>query len=199
MTEPETGSGRIWWILAIVAVSAWCLYLYLFGPTARLEAPVLEGTALAMPADYSWTVHDLDGRPVPLASYRGKAVLLNIWATWCPPCIEELPSIAELARSPRLADVAFLCVSVDEDVESVRRFRQGKDWPMTFLHAGANGLPPAFVTGGGGIPATFLIAPDGRIAASIVGSADWDVPSVVDFLERLAKPEPATAPKAEKP
>jgi hypothetical protein len=75
-------------------------------------------------------------------------------------------------------------VAIDRDPEPVRRFLQGKDWPMTVLHA--SGTPPAFTTPEGAIPTTFLIAPDGRIAASAVGSADWDDPSVVAFLERLA-------------
>jgi thiol-disulfide isomerase/thioredoxin len=203
MSDPESGSGRAWWIAALVLASAWCLYLYLFGPKTlenpALEAPELEGTALGLPADYSWSLQDLDGRPVSFAKYRGKAVFLNVWATWCPPCREELPSIANLARSPRLADVAFVCASVDDEAGTVRRFLEGKGWPITFLHAGPANLPSAFITGGGGLPSTFLIAPDGRIAASAVGSADWDVPAVVEFLERLAGPRPAAKAKAKTP
>jgi thiol-disulfide isomerase/thioredoxin len=197
MTEPEPRSGRIWWILALAFVSGWCLFLYVFGPTVPLEPPLLEGTGMGLPADYNWTPHDLEGRPVPFARFRGKAVFLNIWATDCPPCLEELPSIARLARSPRLDRVAFVCVSTDDDAETVRRFLSGKDWPMTFLRADAGELPAVFNAEGGGIPATYLIAPDGRVAASVVGSAKWDDPSVVDFLERLAKPEQGPADKAE--
>jgi thiol-disulfide isomerase/thioredoxin len=193
MSEPEAGSGRIWWILALTFVSGWCVFLYFFGPTVPLEPPSLEATALGLPADYSWTLHDLDDRPVPFGTYRGKVVFLNVWATNCPPCLEELPSIARLARSPRLSQVAFVCVSTDENAEIVRLFLKGKDWPMTFLRAGASELPAVFTAEGGGIPATYLIAPDGRVAASIVGPANWDDPSVVDFLERLAKPVPVPA------
>src|SRR5690242_19194058 len=113
MTAAKPDSGRIWWILAFAFVSAWCLYLYFFGPTAPRDgaAPVLEGTALSKPADYDWDLSDLDGRPVSFAQYRGKAVFLNIWATWCPPCVAELPSIARLARSARPGRVAFVCVA----------------------------------------------------------------------------------------
>jgi hypothetical protein len=73
----------------------------------------------------------------------------------------------------------------------VRRFLKAKDWPMTFLHAAET--PPAFTATDGAIPATFLIAPDGFIAASAVGGADWDEPSVVAFLERLAGAEAVPA------
>lgn len=190
MAEPEPGSGRIWWVLGLIFVSAWCVFLFFLGPTVPLAPPELEGTALSLPADYDWTLHDLDGRPVSFAQFRGKAVFLNIWATHCPPCLEELPAIAELARSPRLGRVAFVCVAIDPDVETVRRFLRGRDWPMTFLQADATDVPPAFTAEGGGIPATYLIAPDGRIVASAVGSAHWNDPTVIDILERLASPEP---------
>src|SRR5205807_787177 len=74
-----------------------------------------------------------------------------------------------------------------------RRFLAGKDWPMTFLHERGDRLPPVFTTNG--IPATFVIAPDGQVAAATIGSARWDDPSVVEFLKSLdtAKPVPAAA------
>jgi thiol-disulfide isomerase/thioredoxin len=193
MTEAHSGSGRIWWILAFVFVLAWFVGLRFFGPTPPRQslAPVLEGTALSKPADYDWVLSDLDGSPVGFDRYRGKTVFLNVWATWCPPCLRELPSIARLARSSRLERVAFVCVAVDDDRAAVRRFLRGKDWPMTFLHT--RSTPPAFSASAGAIPATFLIAPDGSIAASGIGEATWDDPSVVAFLERLAGPEPVPA------
>jgi thiol-disulfide isomerase/thioredoxin len=183
MTEPKLPSSRIWWIVALVFVSVWCLALRLLLPAAPSDAgaPVLEGTALVNPADYDWSLYDLEGRAVSFGRYRGKTVFLNIWATWCPPCVAELPSIVKLAGNPRLKDVAFVCVAIDDDPETVRRYVQGKDWPMTVLHAAA--LPPAFTIEGP--PTTFLIAPDGRIAARVAGGADWDGPTVVNFLEQL--------------
>src|SRR4051812_10526837 len=105
MTATETGSSRTWWLVGLTAVSAWCLYLFLFGPKAPLNVPSLEGTGLSRPADYSWTLLDLEGRPVEFSRYRGKTVFLNIWATWCPPCVAELPAIARLAGSPGLDQV----------------------------------------------------------------------------------------------
>jgi thiol-disulfide isomerase/thioredoxin len=172
-------------------VVAWGLYLFLIGPGSGGDAPVLKGTGLSEPAAYDWTLERLDGGRVSFGEYRGKPVVLNVWATWCGPCVRELPSIARLARSPRLPQVAFVCVSVDENPDTVRGFLQGKDWPMTVLHA--TDLPPVFRTDG--IPATFVIAPDGRIAASVIGSAAWDDPSVVEFLGHLAgesRPAPVT-------
>jgi thiol-disulfide isomerase/thioredoxin len=190
MDASEAGPKRTrtWWIVALGIVSAWCLYLYFFGPRPSLNIPVLEGTALKQPADFNWAPSDLDGRPVPFERYRGKPVFLNVWATWCPPCVAELPSIARLAGARGLDPVAFVCVSIDPDIEAVRRFVKGKDWPMTVLHVDPGALPEVFTTEG--IPATFLIAPDGRITASALGSAEWDDPSAVAFLQKMASVKP---------
>ena len=111
---------------------------------------------------------------------------MNFWATWCGPCVREMPSIDKLAKDPRLAgkSIEFVCVSVDDDSATVRSFLEGSDMSMTFLRARDGNIPAVFRTNG--IPATFLIAPDGRIAATEVGSADWHAPDVVAFLEKLA-------------
>ncbi len=95
-----------------------------------------------------------------------------------------MPSIARLAENPGIKgkNIQFVCVSVDEDLDSVRRFVEDKKWPMTILHA--RSLPRVFRTDG--IPATFIIAPDGRIVAAQVGSSDWDEPEVAQLLEKTA-------------
>ena len=141
---------------------------------------------MSEPADYNWSLVDLNDQPVSFAKFKGKTVFLNFWATWCGPCVGEMPSIAKLARNPRLQgkNIEFVCVSTDE---SPRRFDGscGKEsWTMTFLRT--DKIPAVFITDG--IPATFLIAADGRIAATEVGAADWNEPHVVEFLEKLAGP-----------
>jgi hypothetical protein len=102
--------------------------------------------------------------------------------------VAELPSIARLAANPELRDVAFLCVAVDEDIETVRHFVRSR--ALTLPVAWNAGTPPeVFQTEG--IPATFIIAPDGRIVLAEVGSARWDKPSVVELLKSLARSAPA--------
>ncbi len=99
-----------------------------------------------------------------------------------------MPSIARLAEDPQLRGkgIEFVCVSTDDSSVAVRRFLEGRSWSMTFLRA--ENIPPVFSTDG--IPATFIIAPDGRIAAAQVGSDQWDTPRVVEFLEKIAKIAP---------
>ena len=95
-----------------------------------------------------------------------------------------MPSIAQLAENPRLRGkgIEFVCVSVDNSADTVRRFLEERTWTMTFFRT--EKLPAVFSTEG--IPATFIIAPDGRIAAAQVGSDQWDRPDVVAFLEKIA-------------
>jgi thiol-disulfide isomerase/thioredoxin len=185
MVESHPAGNRAWLYLAGAFVVFWVLYLVFFGPRRR---PPLENSALSNPADYDWSLRDLDDQAVSFAQFKGKLVFLNIWATWCGPCVGEMPSIARLAKDPRLAGkgIRFVCVSTDDSSVKVRHFLEGKDWSMTFLRAET--LPEVFQTEG--IPATFLIAPDGRIAASEIGATDWHEPRVVAFLEKLAKAAP---------
>jgi len=187
MSKPPKSGHPRWWLLALGLTCAWALFLTFFGPKGPrgdLAPPRLEPQPPTSVADYAWTLEGPDGKPVDFGRFRGRAVFLNIWATWCPPCLDELPAIANLAANPRLRDVAFLCASTDDDPEVLRRFLAGHAWK--FPIARATSLPPAFQTAG--IPATFLIAPDGKIVATHAGPAQWDAPDVVDLLERLAKP-----------
>ncbi len=138
-------------------------------------------------ADFAWTLKDFQGKPVDFAQYKGKVVFLNIWATWCPPCVSEMPSITMLATHPKLQGkgIEFLCVSVDDDPEAPRAFWQQRKLKGTPLWFGGEAIPTVYATDG--IPATFIIAPDGRIAVAEVGSARWDDPKVVELLEQLAQ------------
>jgi thiol-disulfide isomerase/thioredoxin len=176
---------RKWLAVGLAAVFAWAAFLATRGQRES-DAPVLEGTGLVAPANFDWTLRDLNDAQVSFAQFRGRPILLNLWATWCPPCVEEMPTLARLAALPQLKEknVAVVCVSVDESPEQLRRFVQGKDWGMTILRATSTPL----VFQAEGIPATFVIAPDGRVVASQIGSAQWDHPSVVAFLEKIAAP-----------
>jgi hypothetical protein len=96
-----------------------------------------------------------------------------------------MPSIARLAQDPRLKgkSIEFVCVSVDNSSDVVRQFLAARpEWTMTVLRA--DKIAPVFSTDG--IPATFLIAADGRIAANVIGGAEWDEAHVVEFLDKLA-------------
>ena len=182
--NPER-KDQTWLYVGLAFFVAWFVVLQFYNPLRPSNAPRLVPGLDLGTADFSWKLHDLEGSPVELSSLKGKPIFLNIWATWCGPCVKEMPSIAKLAADPKLKGkgIAFVCVSVDDSPDSVKRFLTGKNWPMTVLHA--NGVPKVFETEG--IPATYIIGPDGKIVASEVGSAEWDAPEVVSFLEKLAR------------
>lgn len=199
MTEgkPQPQNRRTWWIVGLGLALAWIVYLRLWGPrglSGDLPHPRLENSSPDARGEYAWTLMDLEGKRLDFTRYRGRAVFLNVWATWCPPCVAELPAIAHLAANPALKDVAFVCVSIDEDLEAVRRFARTRDLRQPVFWTPAETLPGVFQTPG--IPATFVIAPDGRIVVAQVGAAQWDDPAVVDFLKALAQPSsiPAAGP-----
>ena len=108
----EKTPARTWWLVAAAFAVFWVAYLAFFIPRRRAD---LEHSGTDQPADYSWAIMDLNDRPVSFSAFQGRPVFLNIWATWCGPCVAELPSIARLAQ-PKLAGkkVAFVCVSTDD-------------------------------------------------------------------------------------
>jgi thiol-disulfide isomerase/thioredoxin len=188
MSEPIRNPGRVWMYVVVGLAVVWMIGLALFLPGPR---KTLENSGLSMPAVYDWSPVDLKDQPVPFSKFKGKTIFLNFWATWCKPCLGEMPSIIKLASNPRLRDknIAFLCISRDFSTETVREFVADKNWPMTILRTDT--LPPAFTSEG--VPTTFVIAPDGQIVGFEVGAADWSEPHVVDFLEKLATTPPAPA------
>lgn len=180
---PPPRSYRSWVYFALTLFAAWVLYVN--GLNKRGAAPRLEEATASASADFSWAPNDLDGKPVPLSGFKGKPIFLNVWATWCPPCVRELPSIARLAADPKVADVTVLCVATDDSAETVKNFVKDKDWPATMKVLHSTNVPAVFSTEG--IPATFIIDRSGRIASAEVGAAEWDQPAVVEFLQKLLK------------
>ncbi|GAB2960410.1 hypothetical protein GCM10027048_30150 [Hymenobacter coalescens] len=135
-------------------------------------------------ADYSLPLRTLDGRPTTLAALRGKVVVLNIWATWCPPCVAEMPGLQKLHDKTKSDNIALVLVSVDEQPEKARRFiaRRGFTMPIYTLNGD---LPAVFNTES--IPTTFIIAPNGDIVDRHEGMGDYDNEQMVRFLRQLQR------------
>ncbi|MCC6641693.1 MAG: TlpA family protein disulfide reductase [Deltaproteobacteria bacterium] len=125
------------------------------------------------------------GAPVRLSDLRGRVVLLNFWATWCKPCEDEMPSMEGLHR--RLAGEPFtlLAVSVDDDAEQVKAFRDRLGLTMPIL------LDPQKKTAGAyqafRFPETVLIDAKGEIAGRFIGPRDWDSPTYRETIEALVR------------
>ena len=150
------------------------------------ENPADDATAELQPlAGAGFRMQNLDGEPVDFTSLRGKVVFLNIWATWCPPCVAEMPGIQRLYETVDTSKVAFVMLSVDEHGPGpVREWiaRKGYTFPV-YLPAGA--FPREFESNS--IPTTFILSPDGQIAARHEGMADYDNERVRGFLRELSR------------
>jgi peroxiredoxin len=131
---------------------------------------------------------DMNGQPVRLSSYRGKTVVLNFWTKTCGPCLEEMPSVAELARIAQgRGDFVVLTVSTDEGPEAVK----------DTLRVTLNGEPPFpvlfdpemnVVNGRFGtrlFPETWIIDKDGTIRARVDGGKDWSTPLAIEVINKL--------------
>lgn len=133
-----------------------------------------------------FTIHDLEGKTVMLSQFKGKVVMLNFWATWCPPCREEMPSMEALYRKfNKNPDFIMLAVSIDNDAETVREFVKKNNYTLPVFHdANKNAGSRYGITG---VPDTFLIDRNGIIREKVIGPFDWMDPKVVSFIDGLLK------------
>jgi len=127
---------------------------------------------------------DLNGSVSSLNEFEGKAVFLNIWATWCPPCIAEMPSIQALYNDVKEnPNVAFVLVSMDEDFEKAKAFMEQREYDLPIYHyrTKAPGTYQSTV-----IPTTYVISADGKLAMEKRGLAKYDTDEFKEFLISLA-------------
>jgi len=129
-------------------------------------------------------VHLSTGRPASLAEYRGKVLLLNIWATWCPPCRVEMPSLERLQRQFAGSDFRLVSVSIDSDDSTVvRRYAQELGLTFEILHDRPGAIREIYQTTG--VPESFVIDRDGAIVKKVIGPAEWDSPVNETLIRRL--------------
>jgi peroxiredoxin len=136
-----------------------------------------------------FVLSDLSGRAVALSSFRGKVVFLNLWATWCPPCRTEMPSIEALHRAfATNQDFVTLTVSEDSDVKNPREYTRKNNFDFAVLLDPANTVGEAYDVSG--LPESFVIGRDGRIVAHHVGPYNWANTDIRDALQDLLKAKP---------
>lgn len=144
------------------------------------------------PTAPNFTVRDMDGRMVSLSDFKGKVILLNIWATWCPPCVAEAPSIDRLHKMFEDEDFALLAVSIDEGGKKVvENFMKNKNLSFPVLLDPEGRVARLYRTTG--VPESFIIRKDGVIDNEIHGAIDWTAPNVIEYFQKLIK-EPSENP-----
>lgn len=133
----------------------------------------------------AYSAPSLDGEEVALADFRGRPVLLNVWATWCGPCRVEMPSIQRLFDAYRDRGFVVLAVSVDPGHARAEVARFAEEYALTFpiLHDPASRVSEIFRTRG--VPETIILDGEGRIVKRFSGAADWDSPANHVLIEHL--------------
>jgi cytochrome c biogenesis protein CcmG/thiol:disulfide interchange protein DsbE len=129
-----------------------------------------------------FTVQDSD-RTVALGQLRGQVVVLNFWATWCPPCVEEMPSLVEMQRRMKAKGVTVLAVSVDVDENAYRQFLRAHGVDLLTVRDPAQKTPALYGTHGW--PETYIIDRSGIVRRKFIGPVNWTDPAITDFLGKL--------------
>lgn len=129
---------------------------------------------------------DVNGAPVSLKDFRGKTVLVNLWATWCAPCVKEMPTLAELQRTYANEDFVVVAISVDKDDTRDAAVAQLADLggsALTFYHEPS--LNITYDLKARGFPTSILYGPDGIEVARLAGEADWASPEAKGLIRAV--------------
>ena len=132
--------------------------------------------------NFDWQLIDQTGNPINLKDHKGKVLFINLWATWCPPCVGEMPEIQELYDEFKSEkDMAFLMIS-NQNISKLNRFVQSKgyDFPVYSTKVRA---PSAFSTQT--IPTTFVVSKSGKIVIHKIGAANWGGKKMAKLVREL--------------
>ena len=154
--------------------------------SATLPTPEIEPTESAnnLPvADFNLRVKNLAGKLINMEDYKGKVIFLNFWATWCMPCVAELPSINKLYKEFKNQNIVFLLIS-NEQLEKVARYHKKKKYEVPFYIIDNDGaIPQQYYSRS--IPTTFIINKEGKIVKVSIGAEDWDDKKFIDTIKKM--------------
>lgn len=128
---------------------------------------------------------NLQGRMRGKEEFRGRVVLLNFWASWCPPCREEFPSLERLQAQLGGKDFTVLAVSVADSQDGVMRFLGNRNAPFEVLLDSDGQLARAYRVAG--VPVTYLLDREGRLLAGKTGPHRWDDPAMVELIRHTVE------------
>jgi len=168
-------------VLKRICVLCWCLLCF----AAVVDADQTLTPVPGRPVAPEFELQDTVGKVHRLSDYRGRPVLINFWATWCPPCRDEIPSMNRAWGKIAKENIAMLAINVGEDEDTIFVFTA--DYPADF--------PILLDTDGEvigqwpvkGLPTTYIVDPEGRIAYRAIGGREWDDEQLLDALRTLQK------------
>ena len=172
---------------AVAALAAALVVLFAWVNQDRLN-PVEPGRSAP-----EFSAFDLDGTPKGMGDYSGKVLLVNIWATWCPPCREEMPSMQRLYEEVGDEGFEILAISIDAPLGEtdllgrpggdLRAYADSLGLSFTVLHDPSGEVQRTFQTTG--VPESFVVDREGVIFKKVAGATAWDAPQNVELIQRL--------------
>ena len=185
--EPTPGTGYSNRPYAYALVGVALLIVVAWVNRDRIQ-PVTAGTVAP-----EFEVKDLDGDPARLSDHKGEVVLVNIWATWCLPCRDEMPSMERLYQEIGGQGFKIMAVSVDAELGQfdlagqpggdIQVFADSLGLTFPILHDPSGGIQRLYRTTG--VPESFLIGRDGIIYKKVAGETEWDAPLHQELIQRL--------------
>ena len=173
--------GLAWlWFTPVLFLIGFVCYGLLTRPAGEMESTVPQvGEPVA-----DFTLPDLHGRTVQLSALRGKVVFINVWATWCPPCVEEMPTIQRLYQQLHERGLEVITISVDAlGAQVVTPFMRNYQLTFPVLLDPTSTIERLYRTSG--VPESFIVDKQGRLVEKIVGPRDWAHPQMLTVFERL--------------
>jgi peroxiredoxin len=187
--EPTTSSaarsGRSWGVTLLwIAPLLFMLVVLVYGLMTRQAANPGDGLPRIGQPLADFTLSDLHGRRVQLSALRGKVVFINVWATWCQPCIDEMPTIQRLYDLLQARGLEVLAVSLDPLGEQVVAPFM-RNYQLTFPVLLDPGSSVERLYGTTGVPESFIVDKRGVLVEKVVGPRDWSHPQMLAMFERL--------------
>jgi peroxiredoxin len=181
MTEKRINYQSV--VLIILIPAALVVFFALRQKDSLLEYLKPDTAAVNLPAP-DFTLPDLDGRMVSLFGYRGKVVVVNVWATWCPPCVDEMPSLEKLYQEFKAENFAILAVSIDSaGIKAVAPFMKKHGLTFTALIDSQAAVRASYKTTG--VPETFIINKQGILVKKVIGPLNWAAPEILRYIRKL--------------
>ena len=187
-----------YYILSFILVAVTGVGFYLFytqyaaiagSPEQELERLFGDMGVLKMPhatRPLEIQLKDITGNGVRLSDFRGKIVFLNFWATWCPPCVDEMPSMEKLYQELTGEGFEILAVSIDESgAKTVRPFMKKHRLSFPALIDSKGFITSLYQTTG--VPESFILDKDGIIVEKVIGPRDWAAPGAIRFFRKLIR------------
>lgn len=194
--------GALRWALWSVALIGVAAVVYIIAQSSSNPTPTVQGavnTGAAMPSSFAskltrpkqptpppdYAFFNEAGKPLKVADLKGKVVVLNIWATWCAPCVTEMPTLAKLQAAYAGKPVEVVAVSIDTETSATKaRLFIARHAPLKFYHDREMKLPFRLTPQAPGAPTTVIYGRDGLEQARVAGGADWSGPEARALVDK---------------